>query len=164
MSLIASQITSLRIVYSTVYSGADHRKHQGSASLAFVRAIHRWPVNSPHKGPVTRKMFHLMASSWFVKTLSVRAIFTSIVLVLLCENQTRKAERCFIVKVLGVTFNRHDSLPIETAPQNKMAAFCRRHFQRHFHGRNVSWFEVFQRFASSWPNGQYVTIGSANGS
>ena len=51
-----SQISSLQI-YSTVYSGADHRKHQSSASLAFVRGIHRWPVNSPHKGPVTRKTF-----------------------------------------------------------------------------------------------------------
>ena len=37
-------------------SSADQRKHQGSASLAFVRGIHRWPVNSPHKWPVTRKM------------------------------------------------------------------------------------------------------------
>ena len=59
MSLMASQITSLTIVYSTVYSGADQRKHQSSASLAFVRGIHR--------GPVTRKMFHLMTSSWWVK-------------------------------------------------------------------------------------------------
>ena len=57
MSGIASQITSLTIVYSTVYSDADQRKHQSSASLAFVREIHRWPVNFPHKGPVTRKMF-----------------------------------------------------------------------------------------------------------
>ena len=56
MSAVASQITSLTIVYSTVYSGVDQRKHQSSASLAFVRWIHRWPVNSPHKGPVTRKM------------------------------------------------------------------------------------------------------------
>ena len=40
-----------------VYSGADERKHQSSASLAFVLGIHRWPVNSPHKGPITRKMF-----------------------------------------------------------------------------------------------------------
>ena len=54
---MASQITSLTIVYSNVHSGADQRKHQSSASLAFVRGIHRWPVNSPHKGPVTRKMF-----------------------------------------------------------------------------------------------------------
>ena len=57
MSTIASQITSLTIVYSNVYSGADQRKHQSSASLAFVRGIHWWPVNSPHKGPVTRRMF-----------------------------------------------------------------------------------------------------------
>ena len=52
----ASQITSLTIVYSTVYPNADQRKHQSSASLAFVRGIHRGPVNSPHKWPVTRKM------------------------------------------------------------------------------------------------------------
>ena len=57
MGTIASQITSLTIVYSTVYSDADQRKHQSSASLAFVRVIQRGPVNSPHKWPVTRKMF-----------------------------------------------------------------------------------------------------------
>ena len=57
MGTMASQITSLTVVYSTVYSGADQRKHQSSASLTFVREIHRGPVNSPHKGPVTRKMF-----------------------------------------------------------------------------------------------------------
>ena len=57
MSARAYHITSLTIVYSTVYSGADQRKHQSSASLIFVRGIHRWPVNSPHKGPVTQKMF-----------------------------------------------------------------------------------------------------------
>ena len=57
MGAMASQMTSLTIVYSTFYSEADRRKHQSSASLAFVRGIHRGPVNSPHKGPVTRKMF-----------------------------------------------------------------------------------------------------------
>ena len=57
MGAIASQITSLTIVYSIVYSDADQRKHQSSASLAFVQGIHRGPVNSPHKWPVTRKMF-----------------------------------------------------------------------------------------------------------
>ena len=57
MGAIASQITSLTIIYSTVYSGADQRKHQRSASLAFVREIHRSPVNSPHKWPVTQTMF-----------------------------------------------------------------------------------------------------------
>ena len=63
MGAIASQITSLTIVYSTVYSGADKRKHQSSASLAFVRGIHRGPVNSPHKWPVARKMFPLDAGN-----------------------------------------------------------------------------------------------------
>ena len=57
MGAMVPQITSLTIVYSTVYSGADQIKQQSSASLAFVRGIHRWPVNSPHKWPVTRKMF-----------------------------------------------------------------------------------------------------------
>ena len=54
---MTSQITSLTIGYSTFYSGADQRKYQSSASLAFVLEIHRWPMNSTHKGPVTRKMF-----------------------------------------------------------------------------------------------------------
>ena len=57
MSTIASQITSLAIVYSTIYSRADQSKLQSSASLAFVWGIHRGPVNSPQKWPVTRKMF-----------------------------------------------------------------------------------------------------------
>ena len=57
MDAIASQITSLTIVYSNVYSGADQSKHQSSASLAFLWGIHRGPVNSPHKWPVTRKIF-----------------------------------------------------------------------------------------------------------
>ena len=39
------------------------KKHR-SASLAFERGIHRGPMNSPHKWPVTRKCFHLMTSSW----------------------------------------------------------------------------------------------------
>ena len=57
MSTIASQITGVSVVCSAVCSGADQRKRQISRSLAFVRGIHRWPVNSPHKGPGTWKMF-----------------------------------------------------------------------------------------------------------
>ena len=57
MGVMASQIISFTIVYSTVYSGASQRKHQSSASLAFERGIRRWLVNSPYKWPVTRKMF-----------------------------------------------------------------------------------------------------------
>ena len=54
---MASEITSFTNVYSIVYSGRDQRMHQSSASLAIVRGIQWWPLNSPHKGPVTRKMF-----------------------------------------------------------------------------------------------------------
>ena len=59
MGAIASQITSLTIVYSTVNSDADQRKHQSSVSLAFVWVIQWGPVNFPHKWPVTRKVFPL---------------------------------------------------------------------------------------------------------
>ena len=64
MTTMASQITNLTVVYSTVYPDADQRKHQSSASLAFVWGIHRdrW---IPHaKGQLRRKCFHLMTSSW----------------------------------------------------------------------------------------------------
>ena len=47
MSTVASQITGVSIIYSTVCSSADQRKHESSVSLALVRGSHRWPVNSP---------------------------------------------------------------------------------------------------------------------
>ena len=75
MGTIASQITSLTIVYSNVYSDADQRKHQSSASLAFVRGSQRGPVNSPLKWPVTRKFFHLMTSSYTPIEFSVNIHF-----------------------------------------------------------------------------------------
>ena len=70
MGTMVSQITSHMIVYSTVYSGTDQRKHQSSVSLAFLRGIHRWPVNSLHKGPVTRKMFPFDNVMWTANTTS----------------------------------------------------------------------------------------------
>ena len=70
MGAMTSQITSLTTVYSTACSGADQRKHQSSASLAFVDGIHQWPVNSPHKGPVKRKILP----------------FDDIIIIILCIN------------------------------------------------------------------------------
>ena len=55
--VMASEITGVSIVCSTVRSGADLRKHQSSTWLVRVRGIHRWPVDSPHKWLVTPKMF-----------------------------------------------------------------------------------------------------------
>ena len=78
MSTMVSQITGISIVCSTVGSGADQRKHQSAVSLAFVCGIQWWPVSSPHKRPVTWKMFpfydvimHLSGIIFFNKTLFV---------------------------------------------------------------------------------------------
>ena len=86
MGAVASQITSLKIVYSIVYSGTDQRKHQRSASLAFVRGIHRRPVNSPHKWSVTQKMFPfdnvimtLIPSSYSISPLSSPTLLSSVI-------------------------------------------------------------------------------------
>ena len=65
ISAMVSQITGFSTVCSTVCSGANQRKHQSSASLAFVRVIHQWPVDSPHtKGQLRGNCFHKMTSSW----------------------------------------------------------------------------------------------------
>ena len=75
MTTVASQITSLTVVYTIGYSGADQRKHQSSASLAIVQGIHRRPVNSPHKWPVTRKMFPfhdvIMKTLWTLHSMEI---------------------------------------------------------------------------------------------
>ena len=85
MGAIASQITSLTIVYSADYSGVDQSKHQSSASLAFVWGIHRGPVNSPHKGPVTRNVFPFddVIMKWLICTPLVRGFQAYII-----DNQT----------------------------------------------------------------------------
>ena len=74
MGAMASQITSLTIVYSTVYSGANQRKHQSSALLTFVPGIYRRPVNSPHKWLVTRKMFPFDDVIMFMHALEICSI------------------------------------------------------------------------------------------
>ena len=85
MCTMASQITSLTIVYSTLNPGADQRSHQSSASLAFVRGIYRGPVNSPNKWLLTRKLFHLMTSSRLSQYRTSRmatAIFFSMIIMI----------------------------------------------------------------------------------
>ena len=75
MSTMAAQITGVSLVYSAICSVADQWKYQSSTSLAFMRGIHRSPVDSPHKGPVTRKMFPfddiIMIPSWNLCAYSV---------------------------------------------------------------------------------------------
>ena len=97
MDAIASQISSLTIVYSTVYSDADQRKHQGSASLAFVWGIHQRPVNSPHKGQVTRKMLPfdavIMDNSFNIKAVDDMMYFITKVVSDLFPNCTLNIKR-----------------------------------------------------------------------
>ena len=104
MRAMGSQITSLTIVYSTICSGVDQRKHQSSASLAFVRRIHRWPVNSPHKGQWCGKCFHLMTSSWKLGTVYFQIAIADINILSLIINS------CGIDSILvfcGISFLLH---------------------------------------------------------
>ena len=76
MRLMVSQTISLTIVYLTTYLSTDQRKHQGSTSLPFVWGIHWWPVNSPHKWPVTRKKFPFDdVIIWWIHTFNYVLLF-----------------------------------------------------------------------------------------
>ena len=101
MSAMKSQITGLTIVYSTVCSHADQREHQSSASLAFVWGIHRWPVNSPHKVPVTRKMFPfddvIMLSSY-------RCVFSCLWVNLDPDEPRARFNHCYLVTPYGYIY------------------------------------------------------------
>ena len=139
MTTIASQITSLTIVYSTIYSGADQSKHQSSASLAFVWGIHRGPVNSPHKWPVTRKMFpfddvimgiRLLLScfmlnliknplycfaQWLVKMYINTGIFVGAVtyVIWFCQNKSHKMDLVSLLYILHWHTGAHILLQLE---------------------------------------------------
>ena len=80
MGAIASEITRLTIVYSTVYSDADQRKHQSTASLASVRGIHRGPV-------------HLMTSSITVTWHERHSVSTHLQLECFCQSSFRLTEK-----------------------------------------------------------------------
>ena len=83
MSAMAFKITGISIVCSIVGAGAEQRKHQSSALLAFVRGIGRWTVNSPTKRPVTPKMFPfddviISVAYRYRKSISIIELFVSI--------------------------------------------------------------------------------------
>ena len=108
MSAIASQITSLTIVFSTVYSEADQRKYQRSASLAFVQGIHPGPVDSPHKWPLTRKIFP----------------FGDVIMTIPCSKQSNKRrQEGWLLKSHS---NETDGCTLigQKSPRNKCVIFC----------------------------------------
>ena len=108
MGTMASQISSLTIVYLTVYSDADKKNHQSSASLAFVWGIHWGPVNFPHKWPVTRKMFPFDDVIMWRPGVSRRQRITSPVRIVQVNHQT--SWRNFIVLIFIVYYKIWQSL------------------------------------------------------
>ena len=107
MSEIASQITSLTIVYSTVYSGTNQRKHQSSASLAFVRGIHG---EFPAQRPETRKMFPVddVIMSVLFNQYEVTALLNSLnkKCVAVITARWQKADKLFFLPYLYSTFTK----------------------------------------------------------
>ena len=144
MSALVSQITSLAIACSTVYSVADQRKHQSSASLAFVRGIHRWPVNSPHKGPVTGKMFPFDDVTMVMEELII------FMLDIFCGNIVCDAA----VNLRPGRFCEKKNIETEV----KWSKFCNTTFPNTFSRFVSSYTEVYYQ----WSNLQYVIIDSDN--
>ena len=112
MGTMASQITSLMIVYSIVYSGADQRKHKSSVSLAFVRGIHPRSVNSPHKGPVTWNMLpfdDIIMSLKFVSKIRINSILEFVQIMAWHQPGTKPLSEPIMVTLLThiVTYMRH---------------------------------------------------------
>ena len=130
MSTMASQITGVPIVYSKVCSGTDQRKHQRSASLAFMRGIHRLPVNSPHKVPVTRKTFPfndvIMHIAAIIAGYRLPAQWNG----LPCSGRgPRGHEQCSHVSATSIS--KHPAAEATWLP------FCRRHFRNNFFRLNI---------------------------
>ena len=116
MGVLASQITSLTIVYSNVYSGADQRKHQSSASLAFVRGIHRRPVNSPYKWSAMRKMFP----------------FDDVIMTTATRNHTIQIRMNSLSDTLFIIKQEHDYIPSETILPKQNAVITWQHFPHYW--------------------------------
>ena len=120
MTTIASQITSLTVVYSTVYSDADQRKHQSSASLAFGWGIHRDRWIPRTKGQLRGKCFHLMTSSWWKQSRSgwgYHTIFFYVPFSYLFRFPDSKVHLITqISKFMGPTWGRHGADRTQAAP------------------------------------------------
>ena len=126
MSAMASLITSLMIVYSTAYSDADQRKHQSSVSLAFLRGIHRWPVNSPHKWPLTRKMFPF--DDVIMRPDTYTESYCHIQLTVICVTLSMFRTECIKVSNMVASF------PHGIAYRNFLRQLC--NINRHFGKKN----------------------------
>ena len=153
MSAMVSHKSPASRFYSTVCSAVDQRKHQSSASLAFVRGIHWWPVDSPFKWPVTRKMFHLMASSCLetAKIIGVIDYYRTTTKHNKAQTKCIKLLGCnvymsiwmyfmsyvYLFNVIEMISDLTHLLPDKTAAISQTG----RHFQMHFLERKVLYFD-----------------------
>ena len=121
MSTMVPQITSISIVCSTVCSDADQRKYQSSTSLAFVRGTHQWPVNSPHKGQVTWKMFPFddiimnCVSTMLFKCLDYKHVF-GMEFLLFCNNPAIHSSTLWI----NIHFRSHHQIEFHCGSLSSM--------------------------------------------
>ena len=125
MGVKSSQITGVSIVCSTYCPGAYQRKHQSSASLAFVRGIHRWPVDSPHKRPVTQIICPFDDA---IMNLKMHSHVASGRAPLTCSG--RWGVIMLLDRLRGLTY----------WGLKKMVSFCWQHFQTRFLERMWSYF------------------------
>ena len=132
MTTMASQITILTVVYSTVYSDVVQRKHQSSASLAFVWGIHRDRWIPRTKGQLRGKCFHLMMSSWEMSSLSCHFCFS------LNEGCQNVNFRCSWWR----KYRQNDNFQFQYWGQNIMAAILQKIFQVAFLFKENSCFSI----------------------
>ena len=138
MGMIASQITSLTIVYSTIYSDADQRKHQSSASLAFVWGIHRGQMASNaenisiwwrHHGTKPSKWYVPWSHHWFSEQV--------VSVVSLSHWVWHEMEALWKIKILFISYNIICCIFSKTSfgcvPKGtKWLPFRRRYIRMHF--------------------------------
>ena len=144
MSAIASQMTGVSIVCSTFGSGADKKKHQSSASLAFVWGIHRWPVNSPHKRLVTRKMFDDVVMAIYVVKLQPQSRHRDYSNKANCDLVDGAAigEKVDIMTTLGFS--------VVTLSQHTLLTHTKHAINVHIACWILSWLKILLTF-SKWP-------------
>ena len=154
MRTMASQIARFAIVYSTVHSGAYQRKHQSFASLAFMRGIHRWPVNSPHKWPVTRKMFPFYDVTMAQRDRAHDKIYKGLLFYFFFHiiwpylHSVQRLKACLCNKcpkqpstiLVDYHILRMHNMHLTSWGRDKMLAIFRRHFETHFHEN--AWFSI----------------------
>ena len=103
---------------------------KSTASLAAVRGIHRGPVNSPHKWPVTRKMFPFddvvmcKGKSWFqleyAQHINLSKMYASFIVV--CDSELGIWSRwCFVECLNNKRYINQNQLIVDSPPRNKLS-------------------------------------------